>query len=226
MERVLLKDVVYRRIKDLIVTGAFPMGSKLSENRLSELLKANVAPIRDALKRLESEKLVERRPKSGTYVFSICQSSLDKLLRFRFVIESEAAALACEADRAKFAQELGAVYDIMVMDQRTGNNRDYLKQDSIFHRTMVSECGNPYFIESYQLIANIMDTVRNYLGNNENHLQRSMNQHSEIIEAVQDGNAAHLREILARHILPEHGAYWTEENVCKRLPKDPPRDQG
>jgi DNA-binding GntR family transcriptional regulator len=220
MERILLKDVVYRRIKDLIVTGCFPMGSKLSENRLSEQLKANVAPIRDALKRLESEKLVERRPKSGTYVFSICQSKLDKLLRFRFVIESEAAVLACEADRGKFAQELGAVYDIMTVDQRTGNNRDYLKQDSIFHRTMVSECDNPYFIESYQLIANIMDTVRNYLGNNEDHLMQSMNQHREIIAAVEGGDAGQLREILARHILPDHGAYWTAGNICNRLPKE------
>ncbi|MGN0909027.1 MAG: GntR family transcriptional regulator [Succinivibrio sp.] len=220
MERTLLKDVVYRRIKDLIVSGYFPMGSKLSENRLSDLLKANIAPIRDALKRLESEKLVERRPKSGTYVFSICQSKLDKLLRFRFIIESEAAVIACGIDRLKFAQELGAVYDIMVMDQRSGNSSDYLKQDSVFHRTMVAECDNPYFIESYQLIANIMDTVRNYLGDNEDHLMRSMNQHRQIIEAVNGGDAAKLRGILAKHILPEHGAYWTEENVCKALPKD------
>ncbi len=217
MDQDLLKDVVYRRIKELIISGFFPMGSKLSEVKLGELLKVKIAPVRDALKRLESEKLVIRKPKSGTYVFNINQRQLDKLLNFRYVIESEAAVLSCREDNIKLALDLGAVQDVMLMDHRNCNMSDYLKQDSIFHRTLVDHCDNPYYVESYHLIANIMDTVRNCLGNNEDHLKRSLDQHDEIIESIRRNDLITLKDTLAKHILPERGAYWTEKNISGKL---------
>ena len=82
MEHDLQKDIIYTRIKEMIVNGTFAMGEKISERTLEQSLKGNKAPIRDALKRLQAEGLVVRKPKSGTYVFSLSQKELLNLLNF------------------------------------------------------------------------------------------------------------------------------------------------
>lgn len=218
MAVALLHDVVYRRIKSLIVEGRFPLGSKLSESRLAETLQAGRAPVRDALKRLQAEKLVVRKPKSGTYVFTMNQTELDQMLHFRWLIESEAAKVALAAQPSQLMQELGAVVDMMRADCDSADLRDYLKQDSRFHLCIVTRSENRYFIAAFQLVAAIMDTVRNLLGNNREHLERSMRQHLQLIDAGRDRNAAAFADLLAEHILPAHGAYWTEEHLQGRLP--------
>ena len=152
----LKKDIVYRRIKQLIVSCYFPMGSKLSETIIEKKLHANKAPIRDALKRLQAEGLVKRRPKSGTYVFSLSNQDLIDLLNFRFVIESQATILSFDKQPQKLAQNLRTVIDKMKEDLETNNIRDYLDQDSNFHQTLVSLCDNHYFIESYKLVLSLI----------------------------------------------------------------------
>lgn len=220
MEETLLKDIVYRRIKDLIISGEFQMGSKISESILEETLNANKAPVRDALKRLENERLVVRRAKSGTYVFCICQKDMDKLLQFRFVIEFEAAKLAVKTAKSRLEQELGAIFDKMKIAYKNNSTHDYLGLDSEFHQMIVDLCDNKYFIDSFHMISAIMDTVRNYLGSSKFHMERSQSQHEAIIQAVHDSDEKKIEELLKMHILPEYGAYWSEQNLRHRLPKE------
>ena len=94
MEHNLQKDIVYEQIKEKIIQGSFAMGEKISERMLEQLITANKAPIRDALKRLQAEGLVVRKAKSGTYVFSLNSKELLDLLNFRFVIESQSVILS------------------------------------------------------------------------------------------------------------------------------------
>lgn len=212
-ENKLKKDIVYRQIKHLIVCCYFPMGSKLSETIIEKKLHANKAPIRDALKRLQAEGLVERRPKSGTYVFSLSNRDLNDLLNFRFVIESQAAILSFDRQPQELCNRLQAVIDRMKVDLETNNIRDYLEQDSAFHQALVSLCDNRYFIESYKLVSAIMDTARNFLGNNVAHLHRSVVQHEEILNAVKSLDIGKMVELLREHILPDYGAYWKGSNL-------------
>ncbi len=212
-ENNLKKDIVYRQIKHLIVCCYFPMGSKLSETIIEKKLHANKAPIRDALKRLQAEGLVERRPKSGTYVFSLSNRDLNDLLNFRFVIESQAAILSFDRQPQELCNRLQAVIDRMKIDLETNNIRDYLEQDSAFHQALVSLCDNRYFIESYKLVSAIMDTARNFLGNNVAHLHRSVVQHEEILNAVKSLDIGKMVELLREHILPDYGAYWKGSNL-------------
>lgn len=99
------KDITYERIKKLIINGTFPMGKKISERKLEQSLKANKAPIRDALKRLQAEGMVVRKAKSGTYVFSLTKKELLDLLKFRFVIESQSVLLSFEENADKLISE-------------------------------------------------------------------------------------------------------------------------
>lgn len=214
MAQELLKDVVYRRIREMIILGALPMGSKLSEGALALKLNATKAPIRDALKRLQSEGLVQIKPKSGTFVFHTNAEELHKLLEFRFFIEVEGLKLAWEHHPKTLIQELSLIIDKMELCLMTGGLLEYLQLDNTFHQKPISLCENNYFMESYDLISSRMATVRNHLSRNEDHLKRSLEQHKSIVEALQKKDIERAQEQLRSHILPQHGAYWKVSNLA------------
>ncbi|MGN0909335.1 MAG: GntR family transcriptional regulator [Succinivibrio sp.] len=213
----LKKDIVYRRIRELIISGAIPMGAKVSEGALEARLHANKAPIRDALKRLQAEHLVLRRPKSGTYVFTLTPGELDDLLHFRFTIESEALKLSLSREWVLLSRELDIVVESMVESLEAGRIQEYLRLDSRFHELIVSHCGNRYYIGAYTLASALMDTVRNCLGTSPLHLQRSIAEHKRMAEAIRARDFDGFMKVFRTHVLAEDGSYWSAQNVGAQL---------
>ncbi|MBQ9273690.1 MAG: GntR family transcriptional regulator [Succinivibrio sp.] len=216
MDTDLQTNVVYQRIRGMIIDGSFPLGSKISESLLAATLQAGRAPVRDALKILQTEKLVERKRRSGTYVFSLQQEEFDELLKFRYVMETQALLLYSSRELATLAKSLDEIRQQMSTAFASADISGYLKLDSRFHATLVESCHNRYFVDSYRSIVPIMDTLRNYLGYNLQHLKRSLQQHEEIEQALEEKNPTLAADLLAKHILPEHGAYWKKSNLTTR----------
>ncbi|WP_194436635.1 GntR family transcriptional regulator [Vibrio fluminensis] len=212
MKQDLLTDVVYRRIREMIIVGTLPMGSKISESVLATKLSATKAPIRAALKKLQSEGLVNIIPKSGTFVFHVTPDEFNELLEFRYVVESEALSLAFEKNLKHLVQELSFIIDKMEWAITNNSKLEYLQLDNEFHQVIISFCMNRYFKESYDMICARMATTRNYLGSNEEHMERSLMQHKEIVNSLTSGDIDSSRKLLAEHILPQHGAYWKASN--------------
>ena len=204
MDNNLQKDIIYQRIKEMIENGTFAMGAKISERTLELNLGANKAPIRDALKRLQAEGLVVRKAKSGTYVFSLTHKELLNLLNFRFVIESQGVILSFSINQNKLIEQIEKIILQMRLALALNQGDEYLKQDSLFHETLVSLCDNSYFITSFNRISAIMNTARNFLGNNLEHMQKSIIEHQEIANAIKEKDIGRVVELLREHILPEY----------------------
>ncbi len=208
MAQDLLKDVVYKRIREMIINGTLPMGSKLSETVLAKRLEATKAPIRDAVKRLQSEGLVQIKPQSGTFVFSLSQTEFNELLEFRYYIESQAMQLSFEKNNKALCQSIRYILDKMSVCMERNGTLEYLGLDNEFHQVLIDFCDNAYFAQAYALIAIRMATARNYLGSNEQHMQRSYEQHVSILQALQSSDVQEAKNLLRSHILPDKGAYW------------------
>lgn len=208
MAQDLLKDVVYKRIREMIINGTLPMGSKLSETVLAERLDATKAPIRDAVKRLQSEGLVQIKPQSGTFVFCLSHSDFEQLLEFRFYIEAQVMRLSSENNCKALTQSMSYILDKMEVCMLHKSTSEYLGLDNEFHQILVDYCDNAYFKEAYSLIAPRMATARNYMGSSEEHMERSFKQHKQILKALRDGNLSEAHDLLRSHILPDKGAYW------------------
>lgn len=224
MEQILFKDVVYSRIKEMIIAGTIHMGSKISESMLAEMLSANKAPIRDALKRLQAEKLVVRKPKSGTYVFSMSSRDLSDVLSFRYILETSALGFALNSRAELLAARLEQVMDRMKQAIVQGSTLDYMQQDSVFHRIIVEQGDNPFILDSYTNIMAIVDTLRNYFGNTSEHLNNSLGHHRQLIELVKTGDVAAARQLLWDHILSPRSSFWASRRVedkLKEMPEPP-----
>src|ERR1700756_4039429 len=89
-----LVDVVAERIEEAIISGALEPGSRLSEQGLAAQLGVSRGPLREAIRRLEGRKLLERTPNIGVRVAALSLKDLNEILQIREALEGMAAALA------------------------------------------------------------------------------------------------------------------------------------
>jgi len=95
-EAVSLADQAFYAIRELIVTLELAPGAAINERELTERLTIGRTPVREALRRLAQEQLVEVYPRRGIFVTTVDVRDLAKLCEVRAVLEPEAARLAAE----------------------------------------------------------------------------------------------------------------------------------
>ncbi|WP_265516827.1 GntR family transcriptional regulator [Nitratireductor luteus] len=204
----LLVDEVARAIREMIVQGKVVSGEKLSENALAAELGVSTTPVREAISLLRREGLVTVQPQSGTYVFKLQPGELNQLCELRFALEPAAVELALNNPSSTLADDLAAVVEKMRQAQAEGLVRDYLSLDTAFHDAIIAASGNPYISSAYALISAKMAALRNRLGNDPHHMEKSMREHVEITEAIRARDLSKARKILLGHIARKEGSYW------------------
>lgn len=204
----LLVDEVMRAIREMIVEGRVLPGERLSENALAAELGVSTTPVREAIALLRRQGLVTVQPQSGTYVFELQAGELNQLCELRFALEPAAVQLALENPDTPLADELAGIVEDMKKAQAEGRVRDYLALDTAFHDAIIAASGNPYFTSAYALIGAKMAALRNRLGSDPHHMEKSMREHVEITEAIRARNLELAARILVRHIARKEGSYW------------------
>ncbi len=91
-----LVDVLVERIEAAIIGGDLPPGTKISEQALAGSLGVSRGPLREAIRRLEGRKLLQRTPNIGVRVTSLSLGDLQEILQIREVLEGLACSLAAK----------------------------------------------------------------------------------------------------------------------------------
>ena len=157
IEKVNLVDAVCQQLRDMIVSGKFPEGTKLeSENKLAESFSVSRVVIREALQQLRSEKLIVTRQGVGTYVanptnFTINTQSIDlteemyrDFLHFRESVEYSAVSLSKAAATESDFDELDKC--VAAMKSTRDDSRVFSDTDYNFHLAVV-RCAHNVFLE-------------------------------------------------------------------------------
>jgi len=100
---------VYRRLREAILTGRVPMGARINELELAAAWKISRTPIRDALRRLEAEGLVEAAPRRGMVVPVLSRADVEELYTVREALEGIAARHAADRATASFLAQLNTL---------------------------------------------------------------------------------------------------------------------
>lgn len=204
----LLVDEVVKAIREIIVDGRVLLGERLSENALAAELGVSTTPVREAIALLRREGLVTVRPQSGTYVFELKPGELNQLCELRFALEPTAVQLASEDPRSTLADALDGLVVQMKVAQDEDRVADYLALDTAFHNAIIDAAGNPYLSGAYALIDAKMAALRNRLGKDPHHMEKSMREHGEIADAIRRRDVEGAKQILVRHIARKEGSYW------------------
>ncbi len=193
-----LADRAYYAIRDLIVRLELAPGAPVREPELVVQLGIGRTPIREALRRLAQERLVEVFPRRGIFVTTVDVRDLARLCEVRAVLEPEAARLA--AERATQA-DLDELHDLLVVLELRRRRDDswLIELDQRIHRTVYRASHNPFLaetLEQYYAHAQriwMLALARTDLG-------AAVREHAELLDAILRGRGGRAAELMRAHV--------------------------
>lgn len=132
-----LSEVVLRVVREAIIEGRIAPGEQINQADLAKQLAVSRAPLREALKHLESDGLVTNVPYHGTVVTPITRRGIEELQSFRKLLEVFAAELMLQHCSADDLNEFDTRIDEMERSARTGNVADMNAADVAFHSRII-----------------------------------------------------------------------------------------
>jgi DNA-binding GntR family transcriptional regulator len=195
-----LNDLVTDRLRRAIVDGDYGLGTALSESRLAADLGTGKAPIRRAIAQLQTEGLVRVVPQSGTMVFSLTGSDVERLAECRVILESAALKLAFRRNRSRLAETLRGIVAAMKQARHDDDRRAYLALDSRFHEELLAAADNPLLGDAYRLVSAKSAALRSHLAAKALQTELSFGEHQEMASAVARGDLRLALRLLRTHL--------------------------
>ena len=196
-------DKVFVDIRQAIVEGEIKQGTKISEPELSKQHQVSRATLREALNRLESCHLIERKANVGCRVISLTPEKLEEVYQVRSSLEGLACRLAAQNMTDDEIAQVKALLDNHLSTQRVRQGESYYQEagDLDFHYRIIKGSKNCHLInllcnELYQLVR----MYRVQMGMNGPRVSKAFDEHLAIINAIEarDGELAEL--LMKRHI--------------------------
>lgn len=196
-----LMEVTAGKIREAIVSGELPLGSKLSEQRLADTLGISRSPVRDALAALQIEGLVNVSPKRGSFVFTPDMRDVDELCEHRAVLEAAAIKMGIERKYEALVKNLETACTKMQSALQKSDPAGYSIADGQFHTAILDACQNRSMIKTYTYTISPAKALRTHLFTIfDANTDRSMREHLAILEACRAKDAALAASHLTAHI--------------------------
>ncbi|MEV7037034.1 GntR family transcriptional regulator [Amycolatopsis sp. NPDC051061] len=195
-----LAEQAYRFVRDQLVMLDIPPGSPLNEDELGTTLGMGRTPIREALKRLESERLVVAYPRRGTFATDVHISDLAHISEVRRTLEPMATAAAAErateADRATLT-ELRARLDAGVP---AGDNAELLRTDLALHRAIYRCVHNPFLEDTLIRYDNLATRIWCVFVPRLSGMAGHVDEHVPLLTAIIEGDAEKAAALTLEHV--------------------------
>lgn len=195
-ERELESSRVATWLRDAILDGAREPGSKLTERDLAAEFGVSRVPVRDALKILDGEGLVELRPRTWAIVREFTAADLADLDEVREVLEPMAFRLAAERHRREGLDQLSAVLDAEQESARRENSLMSRRAAADFHEVVVHLADN-------RLLGDLMGSIRSRLRWSlvqHDDLEHIADEHVALYEAIRDRDGDRASELARAHV--------------------------
>ncbi|MFI9803748.1 GntR family transcriptional regulator [Streptomyces sp. NPDC052301] len=193
-----LADQAYRSISDRLVTLRIRPGEPINDERIAAELGFGRTPVREALKRLEHERLIVSYPRRGTFATEVHIADLGHISEVRQQLEPLAAALAAERagedDRAVLSRLLDRLSDT------SEGGTDLIRLDMTVHRAIYAATRNPYLEDTLIRYDNLATRIWCLFLDRLPGLAGHVHEHGPLLRAVVDRDVEKARALAASHV--------------------------
>lgn len=202
-------DAAFLTLRAAIEDGRLRPGERLTLPRLRDELEMSPTPIREAIRMLQAEGLVEHRPHHGVVVATYTASSVEEIYRLRVVLEPMATQLAVERATDEQVAALRALHEELTRAVRgKGRQPDAAALNAEWHGTLYAACESRYLQE---FIARLWAAVPMRAVWSTRRGEESIAQHAAIMDAVERRDATQAAELMREHTA--FGARSTTEHL-------------
>lgn len=199
ISRPSLHDEVTNRVRDMIVDGRLMAGERIAELDLAKQLGISRTPLREALKVLASEGLVDLLPQRGAVVKVFTRKDAQDMLAVIGVLEEFAGRQACAATDREIEQILD-LHEQMREHYRRGERQAYFGLNQEIHDAIVRAANNPSLSMTHGILRKRMRRIR-YIGNGSpENWSAAMHEHDLFIEALKARDGDRLGRLMREHL--------------------------
>jgi GntR family transcriptional regulator, rspAB operon transcriptional repressor len=195
-----MRDQIYPLIRDLIVTGVISPGDAIDEKALAAELSISRTPVREAVKKLSDEHLVDVVAQSGTRAARVDAREIEQAYLIRRSLEMEAASQAAERMTEGHADALN---DIQAQHERAIEQRKFVNAIAIddgFHRAIAGIAELPRLWHMIEISKAHLDRCRHMMLPRAGEASTTLEQHRAIIRALNTKDPKTAREAMRNHL--------------------------
>ncbi len=200
IRRRLLHEELTEAVRELIVSGELPPGRKVPEKELCQLYGVSRTPLREALKGLATDGVVNLETNRGAWVSRITVEELDELFPVMGVLEALAGEPACKHITDEEVETRRALHDQMYQHYKAHELEGYFKLNQKIHETILAGARNATLTAQYRTLAARVRRGRYMANMTRERWDQAMKEHEDILASLQTRDGAKLSVILREHM--------------------------
>lgn len=212
---LLLSDRIRLALADEITTGALKPGTQLDEQQLGDRFGASRTPVREALRQLAAEGLVEMRPRRGAVVAVLTTERVFEMFELSAEIEAMCVRLAAWRMTPVERSALRRIHEESAYAVMRGDVDEYDRLNWRFHDAIYEGTHNAYIVEQAKALRERMAAFRRAQLRQGGRPERSRHEHGELVEAVMRGDGEQAAKLMRAHMFNASGAL---ESFARLLP--------
>lgn len=199
-ERRLLHEEVVDQLRDMIVQGGLAPETKLNERVLAAQLGISRTPLREAIKYLASEGLVELLPNRGAVVAPLRPAKVREIFTVLGSLEALAGELVCRNATDADIAEIRALHYQMIAHHARGELAQYFRCNQQIHIRLVECAGNATLAQVYRGLNAHVRRARYMANLSRERWDKAVREHEEILDALSGRDSARLQALLRDHL--------------------------
>ena len=200
ISRLALHDQVGARLRTMLVEGRIAPGAKLNERELCEQLHVSRTPLREAIKLLAAEGLVDLLPNRGAVAVKLTEADVLNTFELLAMLEGMSGELAAQRITDAALAEVRALHYEMLACFTRQDLSGYYRLNARIHEAINRAAGNPVLSQTYRAINARVQSLRFRTNQDGAKWQRAVQEHERMVEALATRDAAGLRQVLVEHL--------------------------
>ena len=195
-----LRDQIYPLVRGLILSGIIRPGEVIDEKAIAAQLDVSRTPVREAVKRLSDERLVDVVAQSGTRAAKMDRKAIEESFLIRRALEMESAAQAAAHMTQDHADRL---HDVLARHERAVEKRQFaeaIARDDEFHRAITEISDLPRLWSTIEISKAQLDRCRHLMLPRTGQAEATLEQHREIIRGLNSRDPAKAAAAMKAHL--------------------------
>lgn len=198
--RAALHERAAHRLRQMLVENRIPPGAKLNERELAQVLEVSRTPLREAIKMLAAEGLVELLPNRGAIAVSLSEEDVLNTFEVMAGLEALSGGLAAERITDEELSEIRAMHFEMMAAYTRKDLSNYYRLNALIHDAINAAAKNPVLRVTYNQVNARLQALRFRSNQDGEKWKRAMKEHEAMIEALAARDPAAMREVLLTHL--------------------------
>lgn len=195
-----IRTQVYDIIKQNICDGVYTPGQRLQETELAASLHVSRSPIREALRQLASDGLVEEFPNRGVFVKEFTAHDIQEVFDVRVLLESYAILHSPAHMTPARMEELMGYLDQLEHYHQQDQLEDYIRVDAQLHQAIIRLGGNRVVEQMYERVHSLIQQFRIYSLTSKQRFDESVVEHRTVVHCLLTGNVEEVDRVNQAHL--------------------------